>query len=139
MSIVLSEENLLFTTDRIFDVCNQKRFQRFDGFFPVVEELFDANDTDYGFFFDVKPTDLEQKVNSSAFVFGKPEGNGAKKQAQLIRFREISRKELRKRTGVFALSPYCLEVGFEKFPKTADAFYQMKGESFVPIHIPGYE
>lgn len=138
MALNTNEENALYVADKIFDICNQKRLRTFDGFFPVVTELFE-DDENYVLFQDVTPDCLSGPVNGSCFVFGKREGTNAQKQSQFFRFRSISRKELRKRTGCFAMDPYCLEVGFEKYKHNTDAFFTLKDGAFVPIPIPNYE
>lgn len=139
MATLVSDDNLLAVTDKMMDICAQRKFKIFDGFFPLVPELFDDDDEDYGIFFDAMPTDLENNVNISVFKFGDDDGSKWRKKAQAYRLRAISRKELRKRTGVFAMNPYCLEIGFEKYDKIADGFYTISSGAIKHIDIPGYK
>ncbi len=132
----LSEETLLTYAEKIISLCQRKDIQKFDGFFPLVPEIYDE---DYGIFRDAKPTDLSDKnVNVSCFVFGLEEGRNARKESQFLRLKSITAKELRKRTGIFAINPYSLDVAFEKIPNQADAFFQFVGGKMKFLDIPNY-
>ena len=139
MALITSEENLLYVADKMFDICNRKDFKVFDGFFPIVPELFDDSDGNYVLWLDAMPRDLENPVNVSAFKFGNTDGNDTQRKAQLYRLRSISRQELRKRTGAFAINPYCFEVGFENSKRVADAYFTNAGKDIKPIKIANYE
>lgn len=134
----ITEEKLLYYSDKIIDMCSRKNMKIFDGFVPLIPEMYNDDDN-YVIFSDAKPSDLLSPVNVSLFRPGDPDGYKAKKEWQFHRFRQISRKELRKRTGVFALNPYCLEIAYENHQHIADGFYTLKNSKFVPIQIPNYE
>lgn len=134
--VQISEENLLFCADKIIDQCQRSDIRKFDGFVPIVPELYDS---EYIFFTDVKPTDLSSKsVNVSGFVFGVEDGYWMQKEAQFISLKSIDSKRLRKRAGIFAVNPYSMEVAFEKHPKQTEAFLQFVGGKMKFLDIPNY-
>lgn len=137
MATLTSDDNLLAVSERILTYCERDNLKIFDGFFPIVPDLFDDDDENYGFWTDTMPDSLENAPNSSIFIFGNPDGVKAEKEAHHFRFRSITRKELRKRTGVFAMNPYCLEMGVENYKKITDAFFTVNNGDLKLIEIPG--
>ena len=138
MALILQDENLFDVAERMFQICETKG-KTFDRFFPVVPELFDNDDTEYGIFFDVKPSDLDLPVNSSVFRFGHETGSEAQRGGQIYNLKRITRKQLRKRCGLFAVNPFCLEVGFENFKKNMEVWLEYINGSFRILRVPNYE
>lgn len=131
-----SEEMLLSYADKIIDLCDRKDLRAFDGFVPIIPDLYDE---EYIFFTDANPVDLLCDVNVAALRLGDPEKRGPSSEAQFHRLRKISSKELRKKTGTFAVNPYIFEVAFERHPKIANAFFTQANRRFKPIEIPNYK
>lgn len=117
-----SEERLLYFADEIINLTKNERFSQFDGFIPQNPDLYEA---DAFVFMDVTPELLKRPINVSMYTPGLPDGKTAAKRAgQICRLKELSTKELRKRTGEFFLNPYLIEVCFDDYPKIADGFLQ---------------
>lgn len=130
-----SEEILLHYADKIIDLCSRKDIAPFDGFVPVIPDLFDE---EYFIFTDVRPSDLAGKVNVSALRLGDPNKSDASSEAQFFRLKALSAKELRKKAGVFSINPFMVQVAFEKFPQKTDAFFTGTKNGFKAIEIPNY-
>ena len=139
MSVIVDESALLSIADKMLDICSGKKNKPFDGFFPIVPELFEQ---DYCIFSDAMPADLTGPVNSKAFRFALDDGNAVERTAQFFSLREISRKELRKKTGAFcAEKVFCFEFGYDdktiRGYKRNDAYFRIKDGDFSAIDIPG--
>lgn len=137
------EDILLITADKMLDMCKGKKNKIFDGFYPLACDLYEEDEG--VFFMDVKPTDLNERVNISLlrmFESGHPKEQ-FKDKPQWYRFREISSKELRKRTGLYSpYKTYCFELGFEtdkKSYKFNDAYFRYIDGEMKALTIPGTE
>lgn len=132
-----SEENLLFCADKIIDLCQRNDIKKFDGFMPIIPDMYDE---EYGIFTDVKPTDLAMKsIDISLLVLGIEDGYKQKRFSQFARLKYLTPQELRKRTGIFAINPYLIEVAFENLKDQADGFVQFVGGKMKYLEIPNYQ
>lgn len=136
-TVSVSEEKLLYFSDKILGLTSQKKFSRFDGFIPFVPELYPDDEF---VFVDAKPSDLSSTVNISIYTPGNPDGiSNASKAGQIKMLKAISTKELRKRTGHFFVNPYVYEVCFDDYPKIADAFLQYTKNGMRYVEIGGFK
>lgn len=136
-SVNVSEEKLLYFSDKILGLTSQKKFSRFDGFIPFVSELYPDDEF---IFVDAKPSDLSNPINVSIYIPENPDGkSNAEKAGQIQKLQEISTKELRKRTGHFFVNPYVYEVCFDDYPKIADAFLQYTKNGMRYVEIGGFK
>lgn len=139
MGKITPEENLLFHADKIIDICNsgQSKLKSFDGFVPIIPELYDEEDI---IFFDTTPKALNSVANISVLRLGIPDGKTqAQRKWQFHKVKKITTKELRKKTGIFAVEPYELDVAFESFPKVQDSFFVFRNGKIKVLDIPNYE
>lgn len=104
------EEILFEYANRIINLCKSKNLKAYDGFVPLVDELYSQ---DYGVFVDAKVSDLNSKPYVSILNLGSTNGVGAKKECQFMRFMEVTPKEFRRKCGLFTPKPYILETSFE--------------------------
>ena len=138
MGKITAEENLLFHADKIIDICNsgKSKLKLFDGFVPIIPELYEDEDI---IFTDVTPKALDSVANISVLRLGKPDGKTqAERGWQFHKVRKITTKELRKKTGIFSVEPYELDVAFESFPKVQDAFFVFRNQKIRVLDIPNY-
>lgn len=131
-----SEERLLYFADEIINLTSKEKFAQFDGFIPQNPELYEEDDF---VFMDVTPGLLKRPINVSVYTPGQPDGQTkAKRAGQICRLKELSPKELRKRTGEFFLNPFLIEVCFDDYPKIADGFLQYTKSGMKYKEIGGF-
>ena len=137
----IKEDDMLACADRILESCHGKKNKIFDGFMPFMPQLYG----DEGFvFMDVTVDALEKPVNMAMMIMGDsefPESDWRRGDIW-YRFREITKKELRKRTGAFSpYKTYCLEVGGANVPGKSyvlnDAYFNIFDGDFRLVNIPG--
>lgn len=134
---MVSEEKLLYFSDKIMNLCTRKELRRFDGFVPIEPDLYHEDDI---FFIDADTNALNEHVNIAVYVPGNPDGKTAASRAgQITKLKKLSHKEMRKRTGAFAMNPYQFEVCFDDWPKISDAFLREVNGRFKYFEVGGYK
>ena len=138
MKAPISEEQLLYYADSIFDLCksSEQKVRRFDGFVPIIPEMYDDEEI---FFSDATPDALDCDAYVSVLHLGNAGGRTKEqRQWQFHKFRKISAKELRKRTGLFAINPYCYETAYESLQKVQYDYFTFRNERIVHIENPNF-
>lgn len=127
------EETLFEYANKIINVCNNRNLKTYDGFVPLIPELYSE---EYSIFFDAKISDLITEPNVSVLNLGNPNGIGAKKECQFMRFSEVTPKYLRKKCGLFAPKPYLLEVAYETRATRAIVPFYVKNNNLTILEPP---
>lgn len=138
----VTEENFLYSIDKVLDLCMRKNIKHMDGFMPIIDDMYDDDD-DFVFFTDAKPTDLSS--NGSVSIYMPPKNYGTKSQqtGQLLYLKKLSAKEFRKKTGQFCINPYEFKVTFQDDIAPNDmmqsSYLQFVGGKFKYFEVPNFE